>query len=186
MGVPKAPAESRFNFTRGKSFDQVDLRNFDGVGIKLREKMPERPPEVCVQDFDEVKLGFNERMARREAERCLSCGCTAFDRCELRRLDIEYQVKLNKTGMGTVPRYPLDDSHPAIVVDRNKCIFCRRCERVCEYDALELGADSFDDKDRPLGLTITFKEHSRVLWQVRGSLFHWSPEQAGSLRSRSV
>ena len=42
MDVPKEPADSRFNFTRGKSFDNVDLRNFEGINVKLREKMPER------------------------------------------------------------------------------------------------------------------------------------------------
>ncbi|MEN8142617.1 MAG: FAD-dependent oxidoreductase, partial [Thermodesulfobacteriota bacterium] len=75
MGVEKEPADSRFNFHRGRTFDDVDLQNFEGINIKLREKMPERPPEICTQDFDEVKLGFTEKMAIREAKRCLECGC---------------------------------------------------------------------------------------------------------------
>ncbi len=159
MGVPKAPAESRFNFTRGRGFDDVSLKNFDGISVKLREKMPERPPEVCTQDFDEVKLGFTEKMARREAERCLSCGCTAFERCDLKRLDIECNVNINKTGMGKVPVYPIDTGHRAIVVDRNKCIYCLRCVRSCEYDALEVRAGSLDEKGRPLDLEILFKDN---------------------------
>jgi len=157
MGVPKE-TESRFNFTRGKSFDDVDLRNFDGIVTKLREKMPERLPERAVQDFDEVKLGFNEKMARKEAARCLSCGCTAFDRCDLKELCIEQGVNLNKTGMGKVPVYEKDSSQPAIVVDLNKCIFCQRCINSCEYDALDLAASDFDEKGRPLGLTLQFNE----------------------------
>ena len=158
MDVPKAPADSRFNFTRGKSFDDVALKNFDGIDVKLREKMPERPPEVCVQDFDEVKLGFTEKMARREADRCLSCGCTAFDRCDLKRLDIDYKVNINKTGMGKIPWYPIDSDHRAIRVDRNKCIYCQRCVRSCEDEALELKVKSLDAKGRPLGLEIIFNE----------------------------
>ncbi len=158
MDVQKGPAESRFNFTRGRSFDDVALKNFDGVNVKLREKMPERPPEVTIQDFDEVKLGFTEKMARKEAERCLSCGCTAFERCDLKRLDIDFNVNINKTGMGTIPIYPVDEDHRAIRVDRNKCIYCGRCVRSCEYDALELKAQSFDTKGRPLGLEILFNE----------------------------
>jgi len=158
MGIPKEAAESRFNFTRGRSFDDVASKNFDGIQVNLREKMPERPPEVSVQDFDEVKLGFTEKMARREAERCLSCGCTAFERCELKRLDIEHKVNINKTGMGTIPWYPIDSSHRAIRVDRNKCIYCTRCVRSCAYDALELKVQSFDKKGRPLGLEIIFNE----------------------------
>lgn len=158
-GNPKEAAPSRFNFHRGRTFEDVSLRNFEGIDIKLREKMPERSPEVCVQDYDEVKLGYTEKMAQREAKRCLSCGCTAFERCDLKRLDIEYNVNINKTGMGTVPHYPKDTSHPAMVVDRNKCIFCKRCERVCEYDALELKAAGLNDDGQPLELEIIFKDN---------------------------
>ena len=158
-GQAKEPAESRFNFTRGKSFDDVDLKNFEGINIILREKMPERPPETATQDFDEVRLGYTEKMARREAARCLSCGCTAFERCDLRRLDIEYDININKTGMGTMPLYKIDNSHPAITVDPNKCVFCRRCERYCEYNALELHVDSIDKNGHPYGLKIEFKDN---------------------------
>jgi formate dehydrogenase major subunit len=159
MGTAKDEGDSRFNFTRGKGFDDVDLKNFDGIDIKLREKMPTRPPEICSQDFDEVKLGFSEKMAQHEAERCLSCGCTAYDRCNLKNLSIEYNLNINKTGMGTKPVYAMDYSHPLIIVDKNKCIFCGCCERACEYDALELGAESFDDKGRPVGLFLGFKDN---------------------------
>ncbi len=158
-GVPKPAAENRFNFTRGKGFDKVDMKNFEGIAEKLRERMPERAADITIQDFDEVKLGYTRRMAKREADRCLSCGCTAYDRCDLKRLDIEYKINLRKTGMGTVPVYPIDDSHAAIRVDRNKCIYCLRCVRSCEYDALEVKAASFDDKGRPLGLEIIFGDN---------------------------
>ncbi len=159
MDCEKDPADNRFNFSRGKSFDDVSLKNFDEIGINLREKMPERPPEVSTQDYDEVKLGFTEKMAKREAERCLKCGCTAFERCDLKRLDIELNININKTGMGKEPVYPIDTSHRAITVDPNKCVFCGRCERSCEYDALEVRADSVDEKGRPVGLVIDFKEN---------------------------
>jgi formate dehydrogenase major subunit len=159
MGIDKEPAESRFNFSRGKAFDDVSLENFNGVKVKFRERMSTRPPEICKQDFDEVSLGFTEKMARREAERCLSCGCTAFDRCDLKRLAIDHNVNINKTGMGTTPLYGKDYSHPAFIVDRDKCIYCRRCERSCEYDALELSVESMDKKGRPKGLVINFKDN---------------------------
>lgn len=159
METPKEPGEGRFNFTRGKTFDDVDLRNFDGINVKLREKMLERSPEICTQDFDEIKLGFTEQMARKEAERCLSCGCNAFDRCDLKRLDIEHGINLNKTGTETKPIYVKDDSHPAISVDLNKCTFCQRCQNSCKYDALEIKATGFDEQDRPRGLSLTFNEN---------------------------
>ncbi len=159
MDVRKAPADDRFNFTRGKSFDQVDLSNFDGVNIKLREKMPTRPPEICRHDFDEVKLGFNEQMAKKEADRCLSCGCRAFDTCDLKRLDIDYKVNINKTGMGIKPVYAKDDSHPVISVDLNKCIFCQTCANSCEYNALEVTAGEIDENGVGRSLKLVFKDN---------------------------
>jgi len=159
LGSDKEILENRFNFTRGKTFDEVDLKNFEGINVTLREKMPDRPPETALQDFDEVRLGYTEKMARREALRCLSCGCNAYDRCDLKRLDIEHDVNILKTGMGTIPRYKIDNSHPAIVVDPNKCIFCGRCERYCEYDALELRAKKINENGQPLGLEIIFKNN---------------------------
>jgi formate dehydrogenase major subunit len=158
LGVEKEPADNRFNFSRGRSFDDVDLRNFEGINVKLREKMPERSPEICTQDFDEVKLGFTEKMALREAKRCLSCGCTAFDRCDLKRVAIEHDINLNKTGMGTKPVYSKDESHPVILVDLNKCIYCQNCTNSCEYDALDLSAESFDDKGRPVNISLQFND----------------------------
>jgi formate dehydrogenase major subunit len=159
MGMEKEPAESRFNFSRGKTFDEVDLRNFVGINVKLREKMPTRPPEICIQDFDEIKLGFSEKMALTEAKRCLQCGCNAFDRCDLKREALEHGVDPIKTGMGTRPVYPYDASHPTIMVDLNKCIYCKRCQNSCEYDALEISARKVNEKGRTEGLSFRFKDN---------------------------
>ena len=158
LGEEKEPAESRFNFTRGKGFDDVDLKNFEGIKTWLRDKMPERPADTAIQDFDEVKLGYTEKTARREAARCLECGCKAFDRCDLKQLDIDNDININKTGMATKPIYALDDAHPAITVDRNKCIFCRSCERNCAYQALDLKCRKVDDNGYPYGLEVIFND----------------------------
>ncbi len=158
MGVEKETGESRFNFSRGKTFDDVVPENFTGISSTPRGKMAEREPKASVSDFAEVKLGFSEEAARKEADRCLACGCTAYDRCDLKRLSIENDINLNKTGMGEKPLYAKDASHPAIVVDLNKCIFCQRCRNSCEYEALDLSAASFDEKGRPVGLRLQFNE----------------------------
>ena len=158
MDLPKTAPESRFNFTRGKSFDYVSLKNFDDVDVKLREKMPSRPPEISRQDFNEITLGFSEQMAKNEAARCLKCGCTAFDHCDFKKILIEHKVDPVKTGMGTMPVYPIDMSHPTIQVDLNKCIFCERCKNSCEYDALEITASGFDENGNPEGLSLIFTD----------------------------
>lgn len=158
MGSDKDDSEGRFNFHRGRSFDDVDLRNFEGIKVKLREKMPTRPPATAVQDFNEIKLGFSEEMAVKEAQRCLSCGCSAFENCDLKRLAIEHKVDPNKTGMGKAPTYARFTDHPTLTVDLNKCIYCQRCANSCEYMALELSSSGFDEKGRALGISLTFND----------------------------
>ena len=158
LGIEREAGEGRFNFSRGKSFKDVVPETFMGIIKANRGKMLERMPEDSIRDFNEVKLGFNDETARQEAERCLSCGCTAFDRCDLKRLSIENGINLNKTGMGKKPLYAKDASHPAIVVDLNKCIFCQRCMNSCAYEALDLSASGFDEKGRAEGITLVFNE----------------------------
>ena len=158
MGVEKDAGESRFNFSRGKTLNDVVPETFTGIGTAARQQMPARQPEGMTRDFAEVKLGFTEEIARREAARCLSCGCTAYDRCDLKRLSIENDINLNKTGMGVKPFYEKDASHPAITVDLNKCIFCQRCMNSCPYDALELSAAGFDEKGRAVSIRLRFNE----------------------------
>jgi formate dehydrogenase major subunit len=58
----------------------------------------------------------------------------------LKKLDIDLNVNINKTGMGEKPVYKKDESHPVVRVDLNKCIFCQRCMNSCEYGALEVSA----------------------------------------------
>jgi formate dehydrogenase alpha subunit len=72
-------------------------------------------------------------MAVREAERCLECGCTGLSKCELRPLCRDHKVSAN-----TAParrRSAVNDSHPFISMDADRCIGCQRCERSCEFDA---------------------------------------------------
>ena len=135
----KGFTEPRFNFTKGKRFEDVDMHNFDGYSIRLSEVMPSRPPERRTVDFDEVELGFSEEMAVKEAKRCLQCGCLGLSKCTFRDLCVDYKVKANIAR--TRLKYPVDRSHPFIVIDANKCIGCHRCERSCRYDALELNVE---------------------------------------------
>jgi formate dehydrogenase major subunit len=158
MGIAPAPAESRFNFTRGKSFDAVDARVLERFERRDRTPMPDRHPEVAVLDNKEVRLGFDEEAARQEADRCLECGCMAFDDCDFKTLCIDNNVNPNKIGMADEPAYSLDSAHPMLNVDLNKCVYCRRCVNACEYNALELKA-SVDEQGRATGITLRFNEN---------------------------
>jgi formate dehydrogenase major subunit len=159
MGLGKAPAEQRFNFTRGKAFANVQLNTFAGIQVQMREAMPERPFQQARCDQEQVRLGYDEAAAQREAQRCLSCGCMAFDHCDFKTRCIENGVDPNKTGMATEALYAKDNAHALLEVDLNKCIYCRRCANACEYDALDLRCNSFDEQGRAQGLSLYFKEH---------------------------
>ncbi|MBN1335436.1 MAG: FAD-dependent oxidoreductase [Deltaproteobacteria bacterium] len=80
--------------------------------------------------FCEVATGFDPEDALHECSRCLSCGCVRFDDCELRLLAEEYDVDPMHYA-GTIRKHKVDDRHPYIVYDPNKCILCARCIRTC-------------------------------------------------------
>ncbi|MBU0681518.1 MAG: formate dehydrogenase subunit alpha [Proteobacteria bacterium] len=127
------PADGRINFTRGRKFEDVDMANFEGRAIHLRESIPVRPPDRRLGDFDQVELGYSEDMAVREAKRCLQCGCLGLAKCDLRPLLNDYKVQ-TKNSL-TRPRAVVNERHAFIVVDANCCIGCGRCQRACEFDA---------------------------------------------------
>jgi formate dehydrogenase major subunit len=93
--------------------------------------MPQRPAGERRNDFREVEEGLSEEETREEAARCMECGCKALYTCDLRRYAVEYGVNIGGAS-GYVRRHKVDDSHPLIAYDANKCILCGRCIRACE------------------------------------------------------
>ena len=149
--------EPRFNFTRGKRFEEVDMRNYDGFSMHLAQSMPARPPERRISDFNEVELGLTEEMSRREASRCLECGCLGLSKCTYRELCVEHKVNAGRSEQRL--KYAVDSSHPFIEVDPNKCIACSRCERSCKYQALHLGFSEDQDTGHVVDIRIELKEN---------------------------
>ncbi len=148
--------EPRFNFTKGKRFDDVDMHTYESASIKLSETMPERRAERRINDFDEITFGFTEDMARKEANRCLQCGCLGLSKCTFRELCVDYKVlaKLGRKKQRSAP----DDSHPFILIDANKCIGCEKCIRSCRYDALILSIIRDDKTDTIEDVSIKFTD----------------------------
>jgi formate dehydrogenase major subunit len=157
-GSPMTSPPREVNVTRGANLHDVSIRNFDGIQTQPGERIPERPVNTRVRDFCEYTLDFSEDVALREAGRCLSCGCVALSKCELRRLATAYDVDLSVMGTPGEPRYDIDNSHPFITIDPNKCIFCQRCKNNCEYQAMEVDATRFDEDDLPLNVVIRLNE----------------------------
>jgi len=80
--------------------------------------------------FAEVSDGFEPEDNEHECARCLSCGCVRFDDCALRLYSEEYKVDM-EYFKGTVRKHKVDERHPYIDYDPNKCVLCARCIRTC-------------------------------------------------------
>ena len=102
--------------------------------------------------FREVATGFEHEDTAHEAQRCLSCGCVAYEWCKLRLYAQEYGVD-QEAYKGYVRKHKVDDRHPYLVYDPNKCVLCSRCIRTCErilpISALGLVNRGFQTEMRP-------------------------------------
>jgi formate dehydrogenase major subunit len=103
-------------------------------------------------NFVEVATGFDYEDNVHECMRCLSCGCVRFDDCALRLYAEEYGVDMERFK-GYARKHRVDDRHPYLVYDPNKCILCARCIRTCArvlpISALGLVGRGFRTEVRP-------------------------------------
>jgi formate dehydrogenase major subunit len=100
------------------------------VAKRPRAEMPKVTPAVRVHNWEEVDLGLSVEAARAETLRCLSCGCSAISTCKLKEYAQEYQADQTRLT-GKVRKHEVDNRHPLITMDANKCILCGRCIRQC-------------------------------------------------------
>ncbi len=119
-----------FDSKKEKKLKDVDPKEFEQYEEIPRFEMPELDPKIRASNFKEVELGFEEEDALAEADRCLECGCNVNETCDLRRFATEYKIDVD-LFMGDKNKHPIDDSHPFIRRDANKCINCGRCVRIC-------------------------------------------------------
>lgn len=103
-------------------------------------------------NFDEVATGLPYEDNVHECSRCLSCGCSRFYDCSLRLYAQQYGVDVERYK-GQARRHKVDDRHPYLVYDPNKCILCARCIRTCAkllaIPALGLVGRGFRTEMRP-------------------------------------
>jgi formate dehydrogenase major subunit len=130
-----------FNISKGKLDDLLGREEFVEIERNPRQKMPKLRPNQRRNSFQEIELGYTEDMVRNETLRCLECGCKAAFDCALRQMATEYEVSPVPFREDRV-YYPLDQSHPFIEKDPNKCIMCARCARICN-EVQGVGALSF-------------------------------------------
>ena len=148
-GKEPFPEEEVFHIKKGE-LDEIDPEEFAHVERVPRNKMPYLPLEDRRGNFAETQLGLTRDMIERECERCLSCGCQEIFECRLRDYAALYGASAERF-QGRRQQYPVDDAHPYIIRDPNKCILCGGCVRIC----LEVqGAGAFGFINRGFDTTI--------------------------------
>jgi formate dehydrogenase alpha subunit len=86
--------------------------------------------------FAEVELGFDDATALAEAERCLQCRCQAHGSCSLQKFSLAYGAGTTTyVGKPHVEKKEVFEplvSWPFFELNREKCIKCMDCVRVCD------------------------------------------------------
>ncbi|MBU0488888.1 MAG: FAD-dependent oxidoreductase [Bacteroidetes bacterium] len=130
MGLPIVPEKKEF-LSRKENFRvQTKEEYLPKFEKQIREEMPVLPAENRY-NFKEVELGYDsDQVALHETSRCLECGCTEYNTCDLKRYSTEYEADQVRIA-GEFKDYQVDFRHPFVEIDNNKCILCARCVRIC-------------------------------------------------------
>ncbi|MDD4200646.1 MAG: FAD-dependent oxidoreductase [Eubacteriales bacterium] len=119
--------------------DDITEKTFEDRERICRPEMPQLSAEERKDNFSEViPDGYTPEEAEEEANRCLECGCHDYFECKLIDLAHQYDVKPSRFD-GDKNEIELEDDHPFIVRDPNKCILCGLCVRVCD-EVMGIGA----------------------------------------------
>ncbi|MCL2373984.1 MAG: FAD-dependent oxidoreductase, partial [Treponema sp.] len=138
-----------YNHVKAKDYRQIDPTTIGNVKAIEKVDMPMLSKEQRQFNFKEVELGMSEEQAKAEAARCLGCGCGDAHECKLRQFATTYGAdQFAFSGEQTI--HTIDNSHQYIVRDRNKCILCARCVRIC----IETGSGVFGFVGRGFDTTV--------------------------------
>ncbi len=122
-------------------FGKLSEKEFSHIKKITREKNNELPASERILTFEEVETGITEEQLYNECDRCLECGCSEFYDCTFRQYAEEYSINIDNY-IGDIKKYTIDNRHPFISLDPNKCINCGRCVRTCS-EILEVSALGF-------------------------------------------
>jgi len=111
--------------------DQKTEEDFTDEEKLNRVPMEKGDPETRIKNFSPIEHGYTEEEASEEAARCLECGCLDRFDCKLRRYADAYGASQDQYEGERMER-EIDDSHPMVERDPNKCILCGSCVRTTE------------------------------------------------------
>ncbi len=80
--------------------------------------------------WDSINIGLERATAMAEASRCIECGCQARFDCDLRQYSTDYNATEVRFS-GEKRNYAVDNRHPLIRIEADKCITCGSCVRIC-------------------------------------------------------
>jgi len=119
---------------------------------KPRVEFEVMQPEARKRNFLEVAKRYTEKEAQTEAKRCLECGCGDVFDCKLLLYANQYNVESGRFDGGKTET-DLEDMHPFIDRNPDKCILCGLCVRTCSeitgIEALGLVERGFDTIVKP-------------------------------------
>jgi len=104
----------------------VTEADYEDVERVPRTRVELRSPKERSRDFKGFEPNFSHGEVEKEAERCMSCGCMDGFECLLREYSTVYAARQDRFT-GELNRSVIDDSHPFVRLDNNKCILCGRC-----------------------------------------------------------
>lgn len=128
--------------------NDITEKTFEDREKLCKEKAAQLTAAERKDNFSEIVYnGYTEEQAVAEASRCLECGCHDFYECKLIDFARQYDVEPSRLS-GEKSLTELEDLHPFIARDPDKCILCGLCVRVCDevmgVGALGLVSRGFD------------------------------------------
>lgn len=121
-----------FNVSRGhwRSLAKEDLVFLRKVSGADRVQPDYIPLERRKTSFDELFDSIPAEKMSAEADRCIECSCTAKGECLLKKHATSYCVAPDMFN-GAKPISTVDTRHEYIIHDKQKCIRCGTCVKIC-------------------------------------------------------
>ncbi len=111
--------------------DDIDQDYLEKFKKNKRPSLAHLDSEFRKNNFLEVSQGYSLEEAQAEGQRCLECGCQSYFNCKLIEYGNDYHVDPDRFK-GLNPEVEIQDDHPFVIRDNNKCITCGLCVRVCD------------------------------------------------------
>ena len=121
----------------------------------ITEVMPDMVVKTNSMRVINARRTVLELMLSDHPNDCLQCAKNG--RCELQKLAIRFGIRHNPYEGGEQSNYQIEVS-PSIIRDMNKCVMCRRCERICIV-MHSVGALSAIERGVPAVVSTAFNQH---------------------------